>query len=195
MSAGAPDHGAEDRWSLVPLGDVPPTPWRNGAGRTRELLAWPAQGDWRIRMSVAEVSSNGAFSHFEGVQRWFAVLSGAGVRLRLGARAYELTPSSEPFAFDGFVDTTCELLGSATHDFNLMTRNLEARMQRVRGTWHGVGAATTLVAVYAVSARAVVDLANERQVVPAHTLAWRWLALDAAMRITAGDALWLEVRP
>ena len=30
-----------------PLADVAPQPWRNGGGVTRELLAWPAAGDWR----------------------------------------------------------------------------------------------------------------------------------------------------
>ena len=68
-------------WNVVRLADVAATPWRNGGGVTRELVAWPPQGEWQWRMSVAEVESSGPFSRFEGVQRWFAVLSGEGVAL------------------------------------------------------------------------------------------------------------------
>ncbi len=182
-------------WNLVPLQDVQATPWRNGDGMTRELLAWPAQGEWRVRMSVAEVAHSGPFSRFEDVQRWFAVLRGAGVRLVLGGKAHELTTASEPFAFDGGIATDCQLLGGATQDFNLMTRHLEARMQRVRGTWQGTGSATTLVAVHAVSMRCSVAFANENLELPAHTLAWRWLQADGLVRIEGPDALWMEVKP
>ena len=42
-------------WRSVSLASVPPQPWKNGGGTTRELLAWPAGADWRVRLSVAEV--------------------------------------------------------------------------------------------------------------------------------------------
>ena len=74
-------------WHTVALADVAPSAWKNGGGTTRELLAWPSPADWVFRLSVAEVQADGPFSSFAGVQRWFAVLSGAGVRLRLGAAA------------------------------------------------------------------------------------------------------------
>jgi environmental stress-induced protein Ves len=89
----------------------PPQPWKNGGGTTRELLAWPAAADWRVRLSVAEVAADGPFSRFEGVQRWFAVLRGAGVRLVVDGVAHTLTAASEPLAFDGAADTQCTLLG------------------------------------------------------------------------------------
>ncbi|HEY3634719.1 MAG TPA: HutD family protein, partial [Caldimonas sp.] len=57
---------------LVRTADVPAQPWKNGGGVTRELLALPAGDDWRVRVSVAEVASDGAFSTFVGVDRWFA---------------------------------------------------------------------------------------------------------------------------
>ena len=67
--------------------DTAPQAWRNGGGSTRELLAWPAGADWRVRVSVAEIGADGPFSAFDGVERWFAVLSGAGVVLsRVGCR-------------------------------------------------------------------------------------------------------------
>ncbi|MDO8769103.1 MAG: HutD family protein [Burkholderiaceae bacterium] len=60
-------------WQIIHLAQTPPSPWRNGGGVTRELIAWPDANDWAWRMSVAEVASNGVLSKFEGVQRWFAV--------------------------------------------------------------------------------------------------------------------------
>jgi environmental stress-induced protein Ves len=42
-----------------------------------------------LRISVAEITRDGPFSAFAGVQRWFAVLEGAGVMLRAGRPAIE----------------------------------------------------------------------------------------------------------
>jgi hypothetical protein len=42
-------------WHTVHLADVPPSPWKNGGGTTRELLAWPsAQG-----LGLAHVGGRG----------------------------------------------------------------------------------------------------------------------------------------
>ena len=44
--------------------------WRNGLGWTREILRLPAQGDdWALRLSVAEIEQDAAFSAFPGVER------------------------------------------------------------------------------------------------------------------------------
>ena len=67
-----------------------PVPWRNSGGVTRELLRWPDTDNWLWRISVAEVASDGAFSHFAGVQRWLAILSGTGVRLTMPDHTIEL---------------------------------------------------------------------------------------------------------
>ena len=114
-------------WHTVSLADVTATPWRNGGGVTRELLAWPPEGDWQWRMSVAEVEGSGPFSRFEGVQRWFAVLRGAGVALDIAGEQHTLTSASTPLAFDGAAPTDCQLLNGATQDFNLMLRTPRAR--------------------------------------------------------------------
>jgi environmental stress-induced protein Ves len=57
--------------------------WRNGGGQTRELLAWPNASDWKLRISRADIASDGPFSAFAGVQRWFVVISGKGVVLHM----------------------------------------------------------------------------------------------------------------
>ena len=55
-------------WRTIHLSDRPATPWRNGGGLTRELVASPEQSDWRWRMSVAEVTASGPFSRFDGMK-------------------------------------------------------------------------------------------------------------------------------
>ena len=114
-------------WNVVSLADVAATPWRNGGGVTRELVAWPPEGEWQWRMSVAEVEASGPFSRFEGVQRFFAVLSGAGVALDIDGERHTLTKESAPLAFDGAASTDCQLLDGPTQDFNLMVRGAGAR--------------------------------------------------------------------
>ena len=114
-------------WHLIALADVAATPWRNGGGITRELAVWPPQGDWQWRMSVAEVVASGPFSRFEGVERWFAVLSGAGVRLDIARHAHTLDAASAPLQFDGAANTQCTLLAGPTQDFNLMVSGTGVR--------------------------------------------------------------------
>ena len=63
----------------ITVDSAPVTPWRNGGGVTRELLAWPNPADWRLRISVADIAADGPFSAFPGVRRWFTLLSGEGV--------------------------------------------------------------------------------------------------------------------
>ena len=84
-------------WALIRLNEVAPVPWRNGGGVTRELLAWPSPDDWALRISVAEVERDGPFSQYPGVQRWFAVLSGGGVRLTVAGQVRELRALGQAF--------------------------------------------------------------------------------------------------
>lgn len=174
-------------WNVVSLDQVRSQAWKNGGGTTRELLAWPSATDWRVRLSVAEVEADGPFSRFDGVQRCFAVLSGAGVRLVVDGQAHELTPAGDPLAFDGGADTQCTLLGGATQDFNLMTRGACAVLQRVQAPVVMAASPALLQAVYAVSAPALVG----KLTLPPRTLAWR-LGGEAAV-VQGSDALWMEV--
>lgn len=182
-------------WALVSLSDVPNTPWRNGGGVTRELLAWPSLDDWTLRLSVAEVERNGPFSRFPGIQRWFAVLSGNGVRLTVNGEARELTARAQPLQFDGGADTACELLAGPTRDFNLMLRRGQARMQRSSGALTSQCRDATFVAAYTQAAGAVVRCAGNRLDIPPNTLAWRILDSDSQVELTAEDALWMEITP
>jgi environmental stress-induced protein Ves len=120
-------------------------PWRNGGGRTRELLAWPTVSDWLVRVSVAEIEADGPFSPFPGFDRCFAVLEGAGVELALPAAAVCLRTGSDALAFAGEDAPGCRLIDGPTRDLNLMARREAGRitMQREPGTrtaalWRGL---------------------------------------------------------
>ncbi len=78
---------------VICAGAVAPQAWRNGGGQTRELLAWPAQGPWRLRISRADIDADGPFSAFPGVTRWFTVLQGAGVALTLDGVRHGTAPT------------------------------------------------------------------------------------------------------
>jgi environmental stress-induced protein Ves len=135
--------------------DIAPQAWRNGGGRTRELLAWPSAAQWDLRISLADIDADGPFSAFPGIERWFSVVEGAGVVLQFPDRVLHVTPSDSPLRFDGADAPDCRLLNGPTRDLNLMARHGDGFMfsaeagvpwagdatQRglfctVAGTWH-----------------------------------------------------------
>lgn len=110
---------------------VPPRPWRNGGGITRELLVSPDADRWQWRVSVADIERDGPFSAWPGVQRWFAVLEGAGVSLTIDGAAHFVTASGEALLFDGVAITACHLLDGPTRDLNLMLRGARGALEKV----------------------------------------------------------------
>lgn len=112
--------------AIIRLQDCPPRLWKNGLGRTRELVAQPSadgSGDLLWRVSVAEVDSAAPFSKFPGIDRQIALLDGAGFTMTLdGQRAHALTTPFAPFAFPGEASVAVTLAGGPTRDFNLMVR-------------------------------------------------------------------------
>jgi uncharacterized protein len=112
--------------SLLPAAGRIVQPWKNGGGVTREIAAFPpADGveafDWRI--STAVVSMPGRFSHFGGVDRTLAVISGR-LELELDGRdePVALSAASEPYAFPGDVGCFGTPIGGEVIDLNLMVR-------------------------------------------------------------------------
>lgn len=181
-------------WNLVTLDEVKPTPWRNGGGVTRELLAWPQSGEWKLRISIADVTADGPFSAFPGIERWFAVLEGEGVALAIGGGTQRLTPRSPPLCFDGGLQADCRLLGGATRDFNLMAAPGRARLSQVRGHAATHVRAPFLIAAYADRARLAARFGSEDPVdVAPRTLAWRVVEQPAAFAVESQDALMMEV--
>jgi environmental stress-induced protein Ves len=133
ISSHEPHRAERLRMSVrsVALGAVMPQPWRNGGGRTRELLAWPAAEGWQLRISVADIDADGPFSAFDDVRRWFAVVEGAGVALGFADGERVCRRGDSPLAFGGAAAPSCRLLDGPTQDLNLMTRSGDATMQTV----------------------------------------------------------------
>jgi environmental stress-induced protein Ves len=116
--------------SIIRLRDCRATPWKNGMGRTRELAVHPpgaGMDDFIWRVSVAEVDSAAPFSAFAGIDRYIALLEGAGFTMMLDdGQTHALTTPFAPFAFSGEAQVTVELKGGPTRDFNLMLRRANA---------------------------------------------------------------------
>ena len=120
---------------MITLDAVACQPWRNGGGLTQELLTWPPESgaavadintgtrNWQLRVSVATIEADGPFSPFPGVQRWFVVMDGAGVRLDFSSTTETCTPGDAPLAFDGREAPLCQRLGGPSRDLNLMLRH------------------------------------------------------------------------
>lgn len=128
----------------VHLQDTPSTPWKNGRGRTRELLAWPEAAQWLLRVSVAEIEADAPFSSFDNIDRCIAVLQGAGIVLTLRRGKITLTPDDDACAFAGEDAPACQLIAGPTRDLNLMVRRDAGRavMQRsplAESRWHWRG--------------------------------------------------------
>jgi uncharacterized protein len=108
--------------NVVSLDSIAPTPWKNGGGTARDLLMWPHEEPWSLRISVAEINRDGPFSDYAGIERWFAVLQGTGVALQLGADRWEQRLGAPPLRFDGALAPMCWLIDGATSDLNLLVR-------------------------------------------------------------------------
>src|SRR5215475_5956544 len=89
---------------LLQPADYARMPWKNGGGQTTEIAVHPAGAtladfDWRV--SIADITADGPFSGFAGVDRTLVLLSGAGVRLTGTTHMAELRVPYEPYAFSG----------------------------------------------------------------------------------------------
>lgn len=186
---------------IVRATDTPAQPWRNGGGHTRELLTRPAGAhEWRLRISLAEVDRAGPFSVFPGIQRWFSVIEGAGVRLSLPGREYELRPGHAPLRFGGDDPVSCSLIDGTTTDLNLMHAGGQGLMERAvsdqpwRCALPARGLFTRTAGRWQVPDTRPVRL-------PAHCLLWLDAAGERPWRFTAEEsmpgvpAIWLGYAP
>ena len=122
--------------------------WRNQLGWTREILRLGNPESWALRLSIAEIEQDAAFSAFPGIDRELALLHGNGMRLRFGDpdssvsnsdsgardvgdgntngssrdRSCQLLPPYQRVRFAGEETVTATLLDGPTQDFNLMWR-------------------------------------------------------------------------
>jgi environmental stress-induced protein Ves len=106
------------------LSSVPSSPWKNGGGSTRTLAVEPSHAtfdDFLWRISLAEVSSPGAFSLFPGIDRTIVIWSGNGLTLQASDWQHVLQPLV-PFFFKGEDEVVSHLVAGPTTDLNVMVR-------------------------------------------------------------------------
>ena len=108
---------------ILRIADCPPVPWKNGAGTTRELWALRDEaGAPLVRISIAAISGDQAFSVFPEIDRVILQLDGPAMVLTIDGIAHPLTALA-PLAFPGEAAVACALKGKGTaHDLNLMCR-------------------------------------------------------------------------
>jgi environmental stress-induced protein Ves len=98
--------------------------WKNDGGWTTEIARDPAgDGDFRWRISIADIESDGPFSAFPGVARDLVLLAGTGIELDIGdAPTLRLTERFQRVHFEGEASVDCRLVAGPTRDFNVMAR-------------------------------------------------------------------------
>lgn len=160
----------------IRLADIAPQAWKNGGGATRELLVWPpgaAADGWSLRLSIATIDRDGPFSPFDGIQRHFAVVEGAGVALGWASGTRWVCHGDRPVVFDGADAPHARLLAGTTQDINLMLRRAHGT-----GTLHAAQAGvpwTTRAPWRAIFSARDVQLRvgdGPAESLPAHTLLW-----------------------
>jgi environmental stress-induced protein Ves len=104
----------------------PRMPWKNGGGTTTVAFTLPRGASFDtfdLRISMAEVASDGPFSELPGVDRTLVVTSGAGLVLETADGAeVALDTASAPFSFTGDDPVTARLMMGPVNDLNVMTR-------------------------------------------------------------------------
>jgi environmental stress-induced protein Ves len=180
--------------SIVRVAGVAPQPWRNGGGTTRELVTWPSAQAWGLRVSVADVERDGPFSAFEGIERWFVVLEGAGVDLRFAdsGETTRVVPGDPPLAFDGSRTLHCALVSGATRDLNVMAVTKRGRVRCEPARAGSTAPAGDLRALFAQDRARLLHRGGETAL-DAMSLAW---STDTrALRLAdAGRAWWIAYR-
>jgi uncharacterized protein len=178
--------------------EATPQRWRNGGGSTRELLAWPAASDWQVRVSVADIETDGPFSAYPGVERWFTVLQGAGVELTIDGTSHRLNRGDAPLQFAGAAPANCRLIDGPTRDLNLMLRRASGSLQTATDGQAWSPAGTQCGLFTAVAGTCIAGL--QRHELPPYALLWFDQA-PASLSFTAGQrpagliGWWLAATP
>ena len=110
---------------LLPAKDRRTTAWKNGGGRTTEIVVSPSGAgfddfDWRI--SMAEVEADGPFSIFSGIERTLTVVEGVMTLTVDREQSVRLTPQSAPFVFSGDAAVDAAVESGPVIDLNVMSR-------------------------------------------------------------------------
>jgi environmental stress-induced protein Ves len=181
-------------WHQIRLQDVPASPWKNGGGTTQSLICWPSPSQWVFRMSVARIDSDGPFSEFMGVERWFAVLRGNGVTLQFPDRRVVLGHKDPALQFSGETACQCSLTRGPTLDFNLMVQGITAKMARIdRLAYVGNFKSQTTLAIFVVEAGGHIQINQQTQELNTESLYWITLDQDEQIKFNGMHVMLIEM--
>jgi environmental stress-induced protein Ves len=101
-------------------------PWANGRGTSYEIASDRNEaGKWTWRLAMAPVNEDGPFSRIECVNRFLAVVEGAGMLLSVDRKKLQCLPM-QVVQFRGDAITEATLTDGPIMDINLMVRRKEA---------------------------------------------------------------------
>jgi environmental stress-induced protein Ves len=101
-------------------------PWANGRGTSYEIASDRNDAEeWTWRLAMAPVNEDGAFSRIECVNRFLAVVEGAGMLLSVDRKKLQCRPM-QVVRFRGDAITVATLTDGPITDINLMIRRKEA---------------------------------------------------------------------
>jgi environmental stress-induced protein Ves len=101
-------------------------PWANGRGTSYEIASDRNDDEeWTWRLAMAPVNEDGAFSRIECVNRFLAVVEGAGMLLSVDRKKLQCKPM-QVVRFRGDAITDATLTDGPITDINLMIRRKEA---------------------------------------------------------------------
>jgi uncharacterized protein len=101
-------------------------PWANGRGVTVEMARADGPDGMLWRLSMAQVTEDGPFSVFPGVERNLTVISGPGFDLCGEGVALRADPLM-PVAFPGDVAISAQAVTAPCEDVNVMTARVLQR--------------------------------------------------------------------
>jgi environmental stress-induced protein Ves len=109
--------------------------WKNGKGRTLELIRLPHPKEeelFSLRLSIASMKESGPFSHYPGIERSIILLEGKGVVLDfVDEIKMNLNEPLKPIQFPGEAEIEAKLIDGPIREFNIMAARdcIEAYIQ------------------------------------------------------------------
>jgi len=179
---------------------TPLTAWKNGGGVTQELLAWPSTEDWCVRLSIATIDKDGAFSALPGVSRWFTVIEGLGINLTLDGQKKTVKQGDDPLRFDGHQQCDAVLLEGKVTAFNVMMRDSWAgRVQRIQASQSVPVSTVPLspqrhVGLFALE-HCHIELGQAELKLEKHSLLWQPILAPCGLTVHAGALIAVHACP
>jgi environmental stress-induced protein Ves len=185
---------------VVRNSDLVRVPWKNGGGTTAEVAAFPpgaSMDTFGWRLSMADVSSDGPFSVFPGIDRTLVLVEGDAIELDVEEITYRLDRTSPKLSFSGEDRTISRLVSGPIRDLNVMTRAGEFT-HRTRFVESGVAILSdNTVAAFITPIDGTLDVTMDRHIHSLQPL--DTLCLDATQELIqlsgTGRTLLVEIAP